>query len=137
MAEERLDALLRAESRLTKSFWAAAAGVIGTLLWAMFVAGPSPDAESGIARTGVVLVLLQVAFYIWYAIAAGGAAKVLGEAGSKYIAWILAAPFLAMIPIPIVSTLIGVSPLSIKFLLGGQLAAAIRQESFAGIHEGL
>jgi hypothetical protein len=69
MADERLDALLRAESRLTKSFWAA--------------------------------------------------------------------PFLAMIPIPIVSTIIGVSPLSIKFLLGGQLAAAIRQESFAGIHEGV
>lgn len=135
MAEERLDALLRAESRLSKSFWAAAAGVIGTLLWAMFVAGPPSEAASGAASAGLVLVLLQFASYIWYAISAGGAAKVLGEAGWKYVAWILAAPFLAMLPIPIVSTIIGVSPLSIKFLLGGQLATAIRQEGFAGIHE--
>lgn len=137
MAEERLDALLRAESRLSKSFWAAAAGVLGTLLWAMFVAGPSPDAEGGIAQTGLVIGAVQLVFYVWYAISAGGAAKVLGEAAWKYIAWILAAPFLAMIPIPVVSTIIGVSPLSIKFLLGGQLATAIRQESFAGIHEGV
>jgi hypothetical protein len=33
-----------------------------------------------------------------------------------------------------VSTIIGVSPFSIKFLLGGQLQAAIRQESFAELH---
>ena len=135
MAEDRMDALLRAESRLSKSFWAAAAGVIGTVLWAMFVAGPSPEAESGIAKTGLFIGLVQFVFYVWYAVSAGGAAKVLGEAGWKYVAWILVAPFLAMIPIPIVSTIIGVSPLSIKFLLGGQLATAIRQEGFAGIHE--
>jgi hypothetical protein len=42
----------------------------------------------------------------------------------------LAAPFLALVPIPIVSTIIGVSPLSIKFLLGGQLQAAIRARTF-------
>lgn len=135
MSDDRLNALLQAESRLTRSFWAAAVGVIGTLLWAMFVDGPSTDAGSGVAQAGLIIVLLQFAFYIWYAVSAGAAAKVLGEAAWKYVAWILAAPFLAMIPIPIVSTLIGVSPLSIKFLLGGQLQTAIRQESFAGIHE--
>ena len=134
MAEDRMDVLLRAESKLTRAFWAAAAGVIGTLLWAMFVQGPKTDAGSGIAQAGLILALLQFAFYVWYAFAAGAAAKVLGDAGWKYVAWILAAPFLAMIPIPIVSTLIGVSPLSIKFLLGGQLQTAIRQEGFAGIH---
>jgi hypothetical protein len=36
----------------------------------------------------------------------------------------------ALIPIPIVSTIIGVSPLSIKFLLGGQLQTAIRERPF-------
>jgi hypothetical protein len=54
----------------------------------------------------------------------------LGETPWKYVVWILAAPFLSRIPIPIVSTLIGVSPLSIKFLLGGQLQSAIRQRPF-------
>lgn len=134
MAEDRLEALLRAETGLSRSFWAAVAGVLGTLFWTLFVAGPSPDAASGLAQTGLLIGLLQFAFYIWYAVSAGAAAKVLGDAGWKYVAWILAAPFLAMIPIPIVSTIIGVSPLSIKFLLGGQLQAAIRQEGLAGIH---
>ena len=45
-------------------------------------------------------------------------------AGAKYVVWILAAPLLAKIPIPLVSTLIAVSPLSIKFLLGSQLHSA-------------
>ena len=134
MGEERLEALLRAESGLSRSFWAAVVGVLGTIFWTLFVAGPSPDAGSGVAQTGLIIGVLQFAFYIWYAISVGRAAKVLGDPGWKYVAWILVAPFLAMIPIPIVSTIIGVSPLSIKFLLGGQLQEAIRQEGLAGIH---
>ena len=137
MAEDRLEALMRAEAGLTRAFWAAAAGVIGTMLWAMFVMGPQTDAGSGVAQAGLVLAVLQFAFYVWYAFAAGTAAKVLGDAGWKYVVWILAAPFVAMIPIPIVSSLIGISPLSIKFLFGGQLQTAIRQESFAGFHNAL
>ena len=134
MGEERLEALLRAESGVSRSFWAAVVVVLGTIFWTLFVAGPSPDAGSGVAQTGLIIGVLQFAFYIWYAISAGRAAKVLGDPGWKYVAWILVAPFLAMIPIPIVSTIIGVSPLSIKFLLGGQLQEAIRQEGLAGIH---
>jgi len=78
---------------------------------------------------------IQLASYVWYAIAAGGAARVLGDKGWTYVAWILAAPFVAKVPIPIVSTLIAVSPLSIKFLLGSQLQEAIRQQGVASIHE--
>ena len=137
MADDRLEELLRAEARLTRSFWAAAVGVIGTLLWVMFVTGGQEDAGSGLGQVSGVLLLLQLAFYVWYAIAAGGAARVLGDKGWKYVAWILVAPFLAQVPIPIVSTIIGVSPLSIKFLLGGQLQEAIRKESFAGFHEAI
>jgi hypothetical protein len=74
---------------------------------------------------------VQVGCYIWYATAAGRAAKVLGETGWHYVAWILAAPFLTWLPIE--STLamfIGVSPLSIKFLLGRQLDQAIQRRPF-------
>jgi hypothetical protein len=137
MSEERIETLLKAETNLNRAFWAAAAGVIGTLLWAMFVQAPKTDTGSGVAPAGLVLALLQFGCYVWYAFAAGAAAKALGATGWIYIAWILAAPFLAMLPIPIVSTVIGVSPLSIKFLLGGQLQTAIRQEGFAGIHASL
>jgi hypothetical protein len=133
MADSRFDTLVQADTRLSRSFIVAVVAVLASLVWAMFIADPRDPAQG---RT-VMLVLLgiQLVSYIWYAVAAGAAAKVLGDAGWKYAAWIIAAPFLAQLPIPIVSTLIAVSPLSIKFLLGSQLQAAIRQEGFASIHE--
>ena len=73
---------------------------------------------------------------MWYAISAGAAAKLLGATGWHYVVWILVAPFLARLPIPIVSTIIGVSPLSIKFLLGGQLQTAMRLATFEELHGG-
>ena len=82
----------------------------------------------------VTLVLVQLGCYVWYALAAGEAAKALGEKGGVYIAWILIAPFAAFVPIPVLSTAIGVSPLSIKFLLSGQLQSAIRDQTFEVIH---
>lgn len=100
---------------------------------ALFIADPRQPGEG--STTLLVLIGIQLASYVWYAVAAGAAARVLGDAGWKYVVWILAAPFLAQLPIPIVSTIIRVSPLSIKFLLGSQLQAAIRQQGFASIHE--
>ena len=82
----------------------------------------------------MTLVLVQLGCYVWYALAAGEAAKALGEKGGVYIAWILIAPFAAFVPIPVLSTAIGVSPLSIKFLLSGQLQSAIRDQTFEVIH---
>jgi hypothetical protein len=133
MTESRFDALVQADTRLSRSFIAAVAATLATIFWTLFITGPEAPAE--MSTTTIVLLLIQFGTYVWYAVAAGGAAKVLGDAGWKYVAWILAAPVLAQVPIPIVSTIIGVSPLSIKFLLGSQLQAAIRQEGFAGIHE--
>ena len=133
MADSRFDALVQADTRLSRSFIVAVTAVLGTLIWALFIANPRDPAQG---RTGMFVLLgIQLASYVWYAVAAGAAAKVLGDSGWKYAAWIIAAPFLAQLPIPIVSTLIAVSPLSIKFLLGSQLQAAIRQEGFASIHE--
>jgi len=133
MAESKFDALVRADTQLSRSFIAAVAAVLASLFWTLFIAGPQPPGS--MSTTTMVLLAIQLAAYLWYAVAAGAAAKILGDAGWKYAAWIVAAPFLAQLPIPIVSTLIAVSPLSIKFLLGSQLQAAIRQEGFAGIHE--
>ena len=59
------------------------------------------------------------------------AKEILGEKAWPYVTWILAAPILSLVPIPIVSTLIAASPLSIKFLLGRQLNTAIREAAFA------
>jgi hypothetical protein len=80
--------------------------------------------------------------YVWYALAAGMAARALGSPGWRYVVWILAAPFVALIvallPIPLLSsaasTVISVSPLSIKFLLGNQLEEAFRRETSLSLH---
>jgi hypothetical protein len=134
MAETRVDELLKLESRLTRSFIAYVVVLFAGIIWNFFIAKRSPSGGFEPSATALVLLLLQVGIYIWYAMSAGAAAKSLGDRGWKYVVWILAAPILALVPIPIVSMIIGVSPLSIKFLLGGQLQTAIREESVADLH---
>jgi hypothetical protein len=126
MTEEAVDHLIRVESRLTRSFVGSVGAQLATILWAFYVADKGSTGTLQAGAAAGILLLLQLGFYVWYAVAAGAAAKALGESGWKYIAWILLAPFLALLPIPIVSGLISVSPLSIKFLLGNQLQTAIR-----------
>ena len=133
MAESEFDALVRAESLLTRSFMVAVGAVAIWLVWLLFIA--SPEQMNTTNPTMLTMSAIQLASYVWYAIAAGGAARVLGDKGWPYVAWILAAPFIAKIPIPFVSTVIAISPLSIKFLLGSQLQGAIRQQGVASIHE--
>ena len=121
-----VDDLLGAETRLNRAFFLCVLVVLAVVARAFVTTEPT--------SSGLALFVLQIGCYVWYAVSAGGAAKILGDTGWKYVVWILAAPFLALIPIPIVSTIIGVSPLSIKFLLGGQLQTAIRETSVAGLH---
>ena len=125
MAKPSVEELMAVESRLNRSLVACVLAVLASFIWT-FLARPG----SGVGWVSLGLLLLQMGCYVWFAIAAGAAAKILGEAAWKYVVWILAAPFLALVPIPVVSTIIGVSPLSIKFLLGGHLQAAIRARTF-------
>jgi len=122
-----VDDLLTADSHLTRSFIAAVVGALAVMAWAIFF-GP------GLTWVAVVLTLVQFGCYVWYALAAGEAARALGDHGWPYVTWILMAPFVALIPIPIISTVIAVSPLAIKFLLGGQLQSAIRAQTFEVMH---
>ena len=135
MAETSIEQLIKIESRLTRSFLAAAVALVAYLIWMFFIALPRNSSTITLTPTGIVLGLVQLACYVWYAIAAGAAATAIGESGWKYVVWILAAPFLAQLPIPIVSTLIGASPLAIKFLLGGQLQSSIRAATFNEFHQ--
>lgn len=134
MSQTSIDRLQAADSRLTRSFFGSAAAFLLTMGYPMFFAPfvAERPAEAGLVALG--LLALQVAFYVWYAISAGAAAQLLGGTRWHYVVWILVAPFLSMLPIPIVSMIIGVSPLSIKFLLGGQLQTAIRDATFGQLH---
>jgi hypothetical protein len=135
MAEASVDRLIAVDSRLTRSFVAAAVFWLAGIVWALFMGGRISSGDLGPAVIALVILLLQVVSYVWYALAAGAAAKALGGSGWRYVVWILAAPVLALVPIPIVSVIINASPLSIKFLLGGQLQTAIREASFADLHQ--
>jgi len=129
LADADVDELIKVESRLTRSFAGSVAAQLGWILWAFFIADKTSNGRPVTGAAAGGLLLLQLGFYIWYAVAAGAAARALGDDGRKYVVWILVAPFLALLPIPVVSTLIGISPLSIKFLLGGQLQTAIRESA--------
>jgi hypothetical protein len=128
MTKPTVDELLAAESQLNRSLIAAVVGLLANLGWSIFMAKTSEPGGRDLLIWSAFF-LLQVGGYVWFAVAAGKAAKVLGESGWPYVTWILAAPFLSLLPIPIVSRLIGISPLAIKFLLGGQLERAIRDRS--------
>lgn len=127
--------LIKADSGLTRSFLACVVLWVSSFCWALFAAPTSQASAATVPWVPLIILVLQIAGYVWYAISAGAAAKVLGAVGWRYVVWILVAPFLALLPIPIVSMIIGVSPLSIKFLLGGQLQVAIRDATFADMHQ--
>jgi len=130
MTKTTADRLVAVESGLNRSFGGAVVAAVAGVVWSIFVVKMGMETSPGGVLVSLGLLACQLGCYLWYAVAVGSAARVLEEPPWGYVAWILLAPFLAMIPIPIVSTLIGVSPLSIKFLLKGQLESAIRNATF-------
>lgn len=129
-----IEELIQAETGLARAFIAYLFAVMSGLAWPMIAASFGATPSSGILVATAGLLVVQIGCYVWFAIAAGAAARALGGTSWHYVVWILVAPILALIPIPLVSTVIGVSPLSIKFLLGGQLQTAIREQTSMAMH---
>jgi len=129
-----IEDLIHAEAGLARAFMGYLFAVASALAWPMIAPSISPEPTLGIGLATIALLLVQFGLYVWFAIAAGAAARALGGTAWHYIVWILASPILSMVPIPIVSTVIAVSPLSIKFLLGGQLQTAIREQTSMALH---
>jgi hypothetical protein len=129
-----IEELIDAEAGLARAFIGYLFAVLSGLAWPMIAASFGAEPSSGIVVATLGLLVVQIGLYVWFAIAAGGAARALGGTAWHYIVWILASPILALIPIPLVSTVIAVSPLSIKFLLGGQLQTAIREQTSMAMH---
>jgi hypothetical protein len=129
-----IEELIDAEAGLSRAFIGYLFAVVSGLAWPMIASSFGPDPSAGIVVATLGLLVVQIGLYVWFAIAAGAAARALGGTAWHYIVWILASPILALIPIPLVSTVIAVSPLSIKFLLGGQLQTAIREQTSMAMH---
>jgi hypothetical protein len=129
-----IEELIDAEGALGRAFIGYLFAVASALAWPMIASSLSPEPTVGIGVASIGLLLAQIGLYVWFAIAAGAAARALGGTAWHYIVWILVSPILSMVPIPVVSTVIAVSPLSIKFLLGGQLQTAIREQTSMAMH---
>jgi hypothetical protein len=129
-----IEELIHAEARLARAFLGYLFAVASALAWPMIASSVGPEPSVGIGIASATLLLVQIGLYVWFAIEAGAAARALGGTAWHYIVWILASPLLSLVPIPVVSTVIAVSPLSIKFLLGGQLQTAIREQTSMALH---
>ena len=128
MSAASIDDLVRAESRLNRAFVGYLIAVLGSMAWSMAAPGLFRAQSLNLVLISIMILMVSIGLQVWYAIAAGAAAKVLGGTAWHYVVWIIVAPLVALVPIPLVSTVIAVSPLSIKFLLGGQLQSAIRDQ---------
>ena len=135
MTDVTVEDLIARESALTRSFAGFAAAWLAGWAWPMFMASYFEQRNAGALAIWLFLLLVQLCLRGWYAYAAAMAAKALGGTGWHYAVWILVAPLISLLPIPLVSTAIAASPLSIKFLLGGQLQTAIRQQSMMVLHD--
>lgn len=127
MRKASVEELMAAETALNRSFGAVVVALLASLVWMVTLAKVDGEPRGAVALVLPVLLVLQLGSYVWFAVAAGRAAKLLGGTGGMYVAWIIAAPLLSLLPIPIISLLIRASPLAIKFLLGNQLERAIRE----------
>lgn len=135
MTKSMLEQLHHADATLTRAFVAniACGAALFVLTYVMAVTGARDSPAASVSR--MLLVLVQGGCCVWFAIAVGTAAHLVGGTRWHYIAWMLAAPLVAMLPIPVVASLVQISPLAIKFLLGGQLQSAIRVETSRIFHE--
>jgi hypothetical protein len=64
-----------------------------------------------------------LAAYVWFAVSVVRSVRALGKGPVPYLLWMIAAPVAALVPVPLVSLLVAVSPLGLKFSLARQLKA--------------
>src|SRR5262249_59956933 len=104
---DTIEDLLSTEARLDRSF---AAAVVVYLAQAFGpVAGRvlEQDRQAWAQWTEVGLTVLLFASYLWFAFAAGAAARRVGRSRLLVVGWIVLAPFLALLPLLILPTILG------------------------------
>jgi hypothetical protein len=99
--------------------------------WPFFVRLTAPAYVRWAGAMEIALAVAGLAAYAWFASAATMAAARVGRSKVLVLAWLLAAPLLSLLPLPVVSTVLQASALSVKFLLAAELRATIRERTFA------
>jgi hypothetical protein len=126
-----VDRLLAIERQLDRSFVVCVVLVLAAALWPVYLRITGQSGATWANLVALALGLGLLAAYVWFAVAATLAARALRKAWAGYLAWLLLAPLFSCLPIPVVSLLLAASPLSLKFLLSGQLRSEIHQRTFA------
>ena len=80
MTKPSIDDLMAAESRLNRSVAACVVAVLASLGWAFAMAKATGEPSKSVGFGALALFVLQVSCYVWFAVSAGKAAKILGEA---------------------------------------------------------
>jgi hypothetical protein len=122
--------LLAVEAQLNRSFTVCVAALFTGLGWVVYLHGAELEATSWGLAVLTALAAVLLATYVWFAWAVGRAARAVGGRRALYLTWVLVAPFLALLPIPVVSVVLAASPLSLKFLLSSQVRSQIHDRTF-------
>ena len=119
-----IDELLTVEASLDRSFGVAIVAFLVQAGWPFLATLLGAGNQVWVGMTFLVLWGLFLIAYVWFAYAAAAAARCVGRSRLLVGTWIVVAPFLALLPIPFLSLVIGASPLSIKFILSGELRSS-------------
>lgn len=125
-----VETLLRREWRLDRSFEAVVVALVGSFLFVYLLGHLGSAAPVSLYLIAPWLPFLLLACYAWYVVEAILTARAVGRSPWLIGAWLLAAPFLSLLPIPVVALVLQASPLILKFILARELRAQIHQQTF-------
>jgi hypothetical protein len=127
------------ESRLNRSFYVAVSAVILFIVINAFLSPLILTPGKNAARLLLALVILAGGFlafagYVWYVISIYKTAKAINKSYGLYLSWAILGPVLSLLPIPIISHVLAVTPLTIKFLLSGEIRTMARFQTMRDLH---
>jgi hypothetical protein len=124
--------LLDVEANLDRSFAATVLAFVVAAMWPVALRAMTLDDQPWTGPSWLALGIVAVALYLWFAYAAMTAAGCVGRSKGLIGTWIILAPVIgAVLPIPLVSLAIQVSPLSLKFILASEIRSEIHDQTFA------
>jgi hypothetical protein len=137
--------LLKMESRLNRSFYAAVSALVLYLINNLLLGPMLSDFSAYTMRVVLaiaVCLLLAIAGYVWYIVAVYQTAKIIHKPYGFYLVWVIIGPVLCQIPVLItlpmiysfVSMGLAATPLAAKFLLSNELRTMIRIQTLRDLH---
>jgi hypothetical protein len=129
--------LMKIDARLNRSFYAAVAALIISIAVSIFSISPAREPRTGSLALALIIILLlfsAVAAYVWYVVSIYLTAAAIKKPSGLYLFWAIGGPILSLLPIPIISIVLAVTPLIIKYLLSGEIRTMMRLQTLRDLH---